>query len=513
MTQSAVPTRPATSAGGTLALALLRTAIGWHFLYEGMIKLLDPDWTAAEYLRNSTGPLASRFQALLVSPTWLRVVDQLNIWGLILVGLCLMLGLLTRLGALVGMVMLALYYLAYPPFFGAAPAGMAEGHYLIVSKNLVELLALLVVLALPASGLGLDGVLSARRQRRLAAQLAAGQAPAPVVNLVDTSRRRMVAGLVGLPVVGGFVLAMLKQRGWTSHEENNLAVRPDAYSGATIKKFDFSKTVKDVKGVMPQGKIGNVVLSRMCLGGNLIGGWAHARDLIYVSKLIKAYHHRAKVFETFRLAEACGVNTIITNPALCGIISDYWKSTGGKMQFISDCGGTNLLEGAQRSIDTGAVAAYVHGGMADELVAKGDFDPIVKTLELIRRNGLPAGIAGHKLRTVQACVEKGIEVDFWMKTLHRPNYWSAKPAEECDNIWCDQPENTVAFMAAQKKPWIAYKILAAGAIEPQNAFRYAFESGADFICVGMYDFQIVEDVNHALDALAARLERQRAWYA
>jgi hypothetical protein len=284
-------------------------------------------------------------------------------------------------------------------------------------------------------------------------------------------------------------------------------------SSATLKSFQFSN-VSDLSGRLPYGRIGTVNLSRMILGGNLIGGWSHARDLIYVSKLVRAYHHREKIFETLALAERCGINTILTNPLLCEAINDYWRN-GGRIQFISDCGGKDLLQLIQKSIDRGACACYVQGGVADRLVEEQKFDLIAQALERIRRNGLPAGIGGHKLSTVRACVERGLRPDFWMKTLHKTDYWSSgmpgKP--EHDNIWCDQPADTVEYMRNLKEPWIAFKILAAGALEPKPAFRYAFESGADFICVGMYDFQIVDDVNLALDVLSTGVVRAREWCA
>jgi uncharacterized membrane protein YphA (DoxX/SURF4 family) len=501
-----------------LPLALLRIVIGWHFLYEGWTKLLDPAWTSAGYLKSATGPLAGLFHALGSSQTWLPVIDQLNIWGLTLLGIALMAGLYARAASVAGMALLGLYYAAYPPLF-AVTNGVSEGQYLIVNKTLIELFALVVVAAFPAAAFGFDGW----RARRPGSSAEPKPAPGPAARrdqplpsyLGPVSRRQLVTALTGVPFLGAFALAVLKKHGWQSVEEVRLLARAEAVdglSGATLKTFQWS-SLGDLKGHLPQGLIGDVRLSRMILGGNLIGGWAHARDLIYVSKLIKAYHHRDKVFETFSIAESCGINTVLTNPLLCGVINDYWRN-GGKIQFISDCGGKDLLALVQKSIDNGACACYIQGGVADNLVAEGRFDLIEQSLELIRKNGLPAGIGGHKLRTIQACVEKGFRPDFWMKTLHQIDYWSAKPQPECDNIWCEDPQATVAYMRNLPEPWIAFKILAAGAIHPEVGFRHAFDNGADFICVGMYDFQIVEDANLALNALNVCGERrERPWCA
>ena len=61
------------------------------------------------------------------------------------------------------------------------------------------------------------------------------------------------------------------------------------------------------------------------------------------------------------------------------------------------------------------------------------------------------------------------------------------------------------------KPWIAFKVMAAGAIPPRNAFGYAFGNGADFILAGMFDFQIAEDARIARDVLSKLRSRARPW--
>jgi uncharacterized membrane protein YphA (DoxX/SURF4 family) len=502
-------------------LVILRVAVGWHFLYEGLAKLYAPGWSSAGYLELSRSAFAPVFNWIAANPSVLRLVDLVNIWGLMAIGLALILGLFTRIACGSGIVLLFLYYLANPPFVGLDFGVPTEGHYLIVNKNVVEMAALIVLLAFPTGRfLGLDRLIQIARNRRSQTGAAdkgsasqtgqAGESQPAVRGALD--RRELLKALATLPVLGVFTVAVLRKLGWESYEEKRLAEEVDAITSATIKTFDFS-SLKDLRGTLPHAYIKDLKLSRMILGGNLIGGWAHARDLIYVSKLIKAYHNKAKVFETFMLAERCGVNTILTNPILCGVINEYWRRKLGNIQFISDCGGNDLLAMVKKSIDNGACACYVQGATADGLVRAGKFDMIAKALDMIRQNGLPAGIGGHYLGTIKACVEQGLEPDFWMKTLHHTNYWSAKLEEEHDNTWCENPEETVAFMKDLEQPWIAFKVLAAGAIHPKEGFRYAFENGADFICVGMYDFQLVDDVNIALNVLAEDIQRDRPWRA
>lgn len=162
------------SAFQQVALVVLRTLLGWHFLYEGFYKLWSPawsragqplaKWTAAGYLRGATGPFAGLFHRLAES-TWLPAVDWAVAVGLLLVGMSLLLGLFTRAGSLGALGLLGLFYLAAIPTSGVAQPG-AEGAYLIVNKTLVEAAAILVLLSFETGRMaGLDLLLGGRRRQ------------------------------------------------------------------------------------------------------------------------------------------------------------------------------------------------------------------------------------------------------------------------------------------------------------------------------------------------------------
>lgn len=501
-------------------LTLLRMAIGWHLLYEGIVKIEAAGWTSAEYLAGSTWLLSGYFRRMAESPGLLRAVDLLNIWGLTLIGAALVMGVLTRTAAFLGAVLLGLYYLANPPFVGAG--GMVgEGNYLIVNKNLVEAFGMLLLLAAPKGWmLGVDSLLAVRRRRQaaLSREGRGGAAAGPGEGEAAPPRRELLRHLIGFPVLGALGYALYHKRRWESLEEKYLlAQKVDATTSATLKHLNYAR-LSDLKGTMSYGRIGNLKVSRLILGGNLIGGWAHSRDLTYVSDLVLAYHTDDRVISTFRLAEKCGVNTFLTHPKLLRIIRKYWREYGGTIQYIADCGGGGELLGMVRlAIDAGAHACYVQGATADRLVQEGKLDEIRQALETTRAAGLPAGIGAHRIETIKACVAAGIRPDFWMKTLHHHNYWSAGQSGGRDNtlysIFCPDPQETIEVMRQLPEPWIAFKVLAAGAIAPSDGFAYAFRHGADFLCVGMYDFQLVQDVNIACQTLAALSGRDRPWCA
>jgi len=512
-----------------ILLMLLRIAIGWHFLYEGVSKALTPGWTAGGYLDVSRWILGDLFQWIAGNPSVLRAVDLVNIGAQIVIGLLLILGAFTRVASIAGIVFLLLYYVANPPLVGYEFGSQGDGSYLVVDLRLIEALGLAVLAALPALALyGLDRWYGLRPSRaRATPREEASGTPATTELRHETSRspgrREILANLAGLPFLGAFGYALFKKRQWKSWEEKNLV---DAVTAASTKTLDVA-SLQDLKGQIPVAKVGSVEFSRLILGGNLLSGWAHSRDLIYVSQLVKAYHNKERIFATLLMAERCGINTLLTNPILCTLIDEYWKRRIGKIQFITDCAGLDYdengarptpfdeyLDRIRRAIDYGAAACYIQGETADYYMQHGELDKLGKVQDLIRDNGITFGIGAHHLETLVACVEAGLVPDFWMKTMHHHGYWSARHPEWHDNMYCNNPEETATWMRERPEPWIAFKTMAAGAIHPKEAFRFAFEGGADFVCAGMYDFQLVEDVNIALDVLADGVPaRQRPWMA
>ncbi len=287
-----------------------------------------------------------------------------------------------------------------------------------------------------------------------------------------------------------------------------------------------SAPARPAAGQMPMGKIGKVSISRLICGGNLISGYAHSRDLIYLSNLLKQYFTDDRIMETWAICEQHGINTMICYPEDKHAIEVYekYRKQGGKIQYLAQVAPPkeDVKTCVKQAVDSGASGAFLVGNQGDSWTREGAVGRIGELISVIKDQGLISGVAGHELRVPMAVEKAGIEPDFYMKTLHSTNYWSKRqPGQDkeiidnygIDNYWCMDPEAVIAYMRTCKRAWLAYKVLAAGAIHPNEGFRHAFENGADFAVVGMFDFQVGEDAEIARQILGSSLNRQRPWMA
>lgn len=148
-------------------LLLLRFLIGWHILYEGIAKVLNTQWTSAEFLQESQWVMSGFAQWIINNPEVLSVVDFLNTWGLIAIGAGLILGLFARIASVAGALLLFIYYLNAPPLIGIEYSIPPGGNYLIVDETLIEVAALFVLALFNTSNIfGLDALIFNRTRKK-----------------------------------------------------------------------------------------------------------------------------------------------------------------------------------------------------------------------------------------------------------------------------------------------------------------------------------------------------------
>ncbi|MBN1125739.1 MAG: hypothetical protein JXA82_12085 [Sedimentisphaerales bacterium] len=335
--------------------------------------------------------------------------------------------------------------------------------------------------------------------------------------------------------LSGSVVAGASIAGFLSQEEKILL--------AAQANPEKTTSQKPLAAELPMAEIGGILFSRLIAGGNLLNGWCHQRDLLYVSELAQAYLTREKKYETLALMERMGINAIGIDMIQLETVKRYNIEYAGMLRTVvsvrqewskwNEPDLADLKTEIDKVADQGPDILYVHGGYCDRLVERGKpeyIELIGETIEYIRKKGFAAGLGSHSLHVPMECDKMRIEPDFYFKTMHHDRYWSATPKEHrkpfCvdgpshldhnefhDNIFCLDADTTAAYMRKKKQPWIGFKVLAAGAIHPYSAFQFAFENGCDFICTGMFDFHVEQNVGIACKVIQSTQDRMRPWCA
>jgi len=283
----------------------------------------------------------------------------------------------------------------------------------------------------------------------------------------------------------------------------------------------------DHKG-MPCGKLGEAVVSRLVFDGNPLVGNVHSRDLKYVSRLAQQYQTPECISATLKLAETNGINTVLGWGEEC--VKKH-NAEGGKIQFIARLSprlsGGELSAAIKKNIDGGAIAQFTDPQETDELVRLGGIDQLAKVIEAAAKCDIPVGVGTWAMPVVDACEKDKLPLDFYVKSFHADGYPTTRPTppdarneyikltpKYFDNIWCGYPERVIEAFAKIDKPWLATKVLAAGAIDPRKGLTYALEGGADFAAVAMFDFLIATNAQTVKRIVPrADKKRSRQWQA
>jgi len=228
-------------------------------------------------------------------------------------------------------------------------------------------------------------------------------------------------------------------------------------------------------------------VTRLILGGNPFGGFSHQTEQRDEEML--AYYTRDRILETWKHAEAAGINTMITNnetPHVIDAVKEYIDS-GGALQWIAQVAcrkSLTMFDAIDDVVNIGCCALYFHGAYVDECYRTRDEDTLRSWVEHARPAGIPIGVAGH-----------APEAHLWVDSLGITDF-HAVCFFNCGSLHDgkghrfklgDTPQ-AIECIRRIRKPCIAYKIMGAGRIDPRMAFEHAFAGikPSDVVNVGMY---------------------------
>ena len=474
-----------------VSLAVLRIAVGTHLFLSGLVKVIDPGWTALSFLDGSYG----FFKWLATKPFLLQLTDQLNIWVLLLTGIALVAGVFKRIAALLALGLLVLYYVAYPPINLNQLIG-SSGPEFIVNPLLIEILVLLLIIAYSDRSKAFSGrnlLKTAGSGRAQVKEVAEGQ-----VN--RNSRRDILRSLVSVPFLGLISIPFLKTG-------DNTEV--DAVGGATVsgsnsampgyqrlKYLDLTKDVESLENreKMPFGTIGKLRISRLIAGNDYLSNDFYGQHSIHLQQLARIYFSEERVFFTLKSMEVQGINAIILS--LKNVIDhklmDYFEQWQSQLHWIAEVTARNpdkFDESVRRTVEYGADAILISREACEDWLENGNPEFIDQAIDIVKNYQVPVGIGAISNESIEYTLQRKLPADFFLKSFHNV------PERNSGNFYCDNTEYFSQLVAESDIPWIAAKTSAGGYINPYDGYKFSIEKGASFICDDMFDIQVKSNID------------------
>ncbi|MFH1741279.1 MAG: hypothetical protein ABIH23_19925 [bacterium] len=237
-------------------------------------------------------------------------------------------------------------------------------------------------------------------------------------------------------------------------------------------------------GDMPTVRIGDLTVSRFILGGNPFSGHAHQPG--DAGKQMRDWYSVKRIKDTLNQAADEGVNTFLGrgDKHVMRMLQEYWNEEGRIEHWIAQ----SAPEFGSMSRNIGEVAGYggrgmyIQGAHVDRLFAQGKLEDVRPWLDEIKERGMLAGVGSHRPDILRIVQDKGWPADFYMQCFYNIT-------EHGDKVYpAEDREKAVRTIRELEKPTIAFKILAAGRNDPEEAFSFAFKNikPGDPVCVGIF---------------------------
>ncbi len=233
---------------------------------------------------------------------------------------------------------------------------------------------------------------------------------------------------------------------------------------------------------LPTIKLGDHDVSRLIVGGNPFSGNSH--QSAELSKDMRDYYTNEKIKETLRECERCGINTIQArgDNHIMRMLNEYWNE-GGQLQWIAQTASerASIPANIGQIASYGAIACYHHGSRTDRIFREGKIDSVKDMLAAIKDKGMIAGLGTHDPAVIRYAEDNNFDADFYMMAF----YNLSKRGE----VYLPGDRRTACEVIREvNKPFLAFKIMAAGRNDPDEAFRYAYENikPIDAVVVGIF---------------------------